>query len=248
MAQARYWKMAAVGGFTTGPFVGEIATVGISGVGVDGGGDFSPGISIPLPTFDASPTGDVGENATFSWQLGSVGSGVWSEQNQVALATKMRTFLAAQAGNQINQFRWTEIRLSAYDNADDVINGASVFTLKSPVVGGGSPSGASPATAIVASLRTGGRGPANRGRIYLPYHAPSLANLILTTVTQDYVGNAAADLIADTQISPGKLGSCVVSTTRRWYSTISEVRVGDELDFQQRRRRKRKETYRSYVV
>lgn len=248
MATAKYWRATLVGYWTTGPWEGEMATCGISGVAVDGGGNFGPVISEPLPSFNASASGAAGSTTDLTYQLGSVGTGIWSEETQIDLALMLRSFGEAVYGQQSNQFKWMEARTAAFDVNNDVINGQSYFSFNTPITGGGSPTGVSPAAAVVASLRSAGRGPANRGRMYIPCHAASLSNYVLSTALQDYFGHATRDLVRAIDGLPGAIWPAVVSTTHMWYSDIIDVRVGDELDFQQRRRRQRKETYKVYPV
>lgn len=247
MAVARYWRAVAVGYYTSGNWQGEMATFGISGVAVDGGGTFPTVILENLPTFDASPTADTADLTAFTVQYGSVGSGDWSKANQDSIATAMRKLVDGVKAYQDGAFSWQEIRVSAYDANHDVINGASIYTLKTPVVGTAG-SLMDPASSACVSLRSGGRGPRARGRFYVPC-VPSVAVTagLLSTSTRSTIGTIAGDVIGDLQ-ALSNVEPAIVSRTGMVYSTITRVQVGDVLDNVSRRRRRRRELYTAYAI
>lgn len=254
MATARFWRAVGVGYFTTGEWAGEMATTGISGVAVDGGGNFGTAIGQQLPQFEANPSGASKVAANYTVFYGSEGTGDWTQTRQDQIADIMITFLGAIKTLQASAFRWTDIVISAYSYAGagaknpwPVVNGGSIYQLTTPIVGAGSGFSHSPTTACVASLRTGLRGPSGRGRMYIPVHSFNATTGTLASSVRNQVGNATQALV----MSLDQLNSvqpAVVSRTRSVYSTINSIEVGDEIDNVRRRRNRRNENYTSFAV
>lgn len=245
MVQARYWRANVVGFWLTGAWAGEMAQTSVTGIAIDGGGDFSPVINEPLPYFEATPSGDFSEDANWSIYAGSIGPGNWSIQHQTGIADALFTFATATKAYQHTSFKWSEVRVAAIDNAGDYVNGATVFVRKTPVAGTAASIG-SPAQSIVCSWRTGGRGPRNRGRSFVPTPGVGLGtDGLLGSTHKSTVGNAGRALHDALELIQG-ISHVVVSGTHKTYSTITGIQVGDEMDFQQRRRRERTEQYTSY--
>jgi len=244
---ANSWHCVAYGTYDSGVWVGELATMSLSGAARDTG-SFSAGeINVGLIEYDAVATGTSGSSTHFTWAYGSNGIGAWTEANQNAIGEAMWGFLTAVKGYQPTTFSWKEVRISAISSAGPVVNGASVGTITTPIVGTGSMS-APPQNAIVSSLVTGGRGPRNRGRLYIP--APGAAPTtdgLLSTGMKTAVNNGSKALVNAVDAVSG-LRAAVVSRTHATYSDITKVRVGDEFDTQRRRRNGRRETYTVLAV
>lgn len=243
---AFYWKAGLLGRYVSGDWLGEQAYMGISGVAIDGGGDFT-GINKALPSFDARPDGTYVSAASWERYGGSVGAGSWSYEHQDQVATALLNFATAVKAAQHASFRWQEIRLAAFGNDDKVINGATVYQLKTAVSGSGATFAGGPERAIAVSWRTGGRGSRNRGRTYVPapcYGITTGTGLIGST-NMNTIGNAAKALHTAVDAIPG-LAHVVVSRVWKTYSDITSVEIGDEFDTQSRRRRERPESYTAY--
>lgn len=238
-----------VGRFTAGTWVGEMASVGFSGPVVDTGA-MGPGhINAGLETFNASADGSAGTTTHFNVNYGSVGTVGWAKATQNAIAEGAWAWLNALKAYQSADFAWQEVRLSAVEADGTVVNGASVFTMISPLAGGAATMNVAPQNAVVASLQTGGRGPRNRGRMYLPIHtntAVTTGGLVASAVNTAL--RAATKTLIDTVNGLLVARMSVVSATHQTYSDIVNVRCGDEIDTQRRRRNGRLETYSSTAV
>lgn len=247
MATARYWRAVLVGYYTTGNWQGEMATTGISGVAVDGGGTFPTVIFQSLPQFEANPSAEVADLTDFTVQYGSVGGGDWTKANQDSIATALRKFANAVKAYQDGNFAWSQVRISAYDANHDVINGASIYEFKTPVTGTGSGL-FDPASALAVSLRSGGRGPRARGRMFVPISGgTNISGGLVLSGTRTAIGNAAGDMVGDLQ-ALSNVEPAVVSRTGAVYSTITRVLIGDVVDNVSRRRRRRREQYANFGI
>lgn len=248
MATANRWRATARGSFTTGSWTGEEAQIGFSGVAQDlEWFDTLPIIDGSLPTFTANPGGGVEVVAglgTVNYGSSFDGGGSWSKANQKAIATAFRVYLDALKAFQASAFRWTEIRLSAFEADGDVINGATVIALETPVVGTDSTQDLPPQTAIVQSLVTSGRGPRNRGRWYVPAHSSNqtASGGTVGTSAMDSM-NTAAKALWDTMEALSWIRPAVVSATRQSYSTVVSFKVGNRFDTQRRRMQGVRETF-----
>ena len=244
---ANSWHAVAYGSYDSGVWVGEIATCSLSGAGRDTGSFTTGEINVDLPEFVAVPTGVTGSSTHFTWSYGSEGVGCWNNANVSAIGEAFYTWLVALKAYQASTFSWKEVRISAVEAGGAVVNGASVGAITTPIVGTGSMS-APPQNAIVSSLVTGGRGPRNRGRLYVP--APGAAPTtdgLLSSAMKTAVNNGTKALVNSVDAISG-IRAAVVSRTHQTYSDITKVRVGDEFDTQRRRRNGRNETYTVLAV
>ena len=244
---ANSWRAVAYGEFLSGPWLGEIATIGISGAARDSGAFGTGDINVDLPEFAAVPAGTTGSSTHFTWSYGAVGVGGWTQANQNGIGEAIWEYLDDIKGRQSTTFSWKEVRISAINSDGTVENGASVGTITAPLAGTGTQS-MPPQVAIVASMATGGRGPRNRGRLYVPAHAPTTATGILVASAQQTstCNDLKACINAVNAISGVR--AAVVSRVHGTYSDIVRVRCGDELDTQRRRRAGRKESYIQVTV
>lgn len=249
MAVARSWYLSMHGAFTSGTWVGEIAQVGIRGTAVDSGGFFTPVVNSPLGEFEAVSDGAVEQTADYNITYGFRGTSILTQTHQKAMAAAALTYVGAIKSLQINSgFVWNEFRLAALDANNDYINGATVFSLRTPVAGTGGQTQL-PQSCVVASLRSGGRTARTRGRMYVPASGIALATGGLVGSTQiAAVGNATAALVNALEAVNANIYPGVVSLKYGTFSTITTVKVGDEVDTQRRRRYKRPETYTDYAV
>lgn len=246
---ANRWQCVGIGSFNSGAWNGELATVGFSGVARDTGAFGIDVINEGLIEFAAVPSGASGSTTHLTVSYGSEGVGGWTEANQDSIMEAMWTFLNALKGYQSSDFSWKQIRLSAITSGGAVVNGATVGTITTPLVGPAVMS-APPQLAVASSHVTGGRGPRNRGRNYIPIHAYSGASTtdgLVATGVKTAVNNAAKAFI-DTVNAITGVRCGVVSALHQTYSDITAVRVGDEFDTQRRRKNGRREIYTSLTV
>lgn len=244
---ANSWTAQMYGSFNSGAWLGEIATMTLSGAARDTGSFTAGAINESLIEFDAVPSGVAGSSTHFTWNYGSEGVGVWNNANVAAIGEACWTFLNAIKSYSASTFSWKEVRISAVESSGVVVNGASVGTITAPLVGPSSLANP-PQTATVCSLVTGGRGPRNRGRLYVPAQVPSSGTDALVPTAQKTAINAATrSLINDVNGISG-IRAAVVSRTHGTYSDIVSVRMGDEYDTQRRRRNGRRETYVSLAI
>lgn len=239
---ANSWSAVAVGAWASGAWLGEIATCKFSGAARDSGSFSAGAINADLPEFAAVPSGATSSSTHFTWSFGSEGVGGWTQANQMAIGEAMWTWLNAIKVLQSSAWRWNEVRVSAINADGTVVNGATVGTITSPLSGTGTQA-MPPQIAAVSSLATGGRGPRNRGRLYIPCTQITLAaDALIGSSTKTTVNNATRALVNDTNAISGVRGA-VVSRVHATYSDIVSVRIGDELDTQRRRRNGRKESF-----
>lgn len=239
---ATSWTCTAIGKFTSGTWLGEMATINLSGMGADAGGTFGGNINSPLEEFNAVASGATGSSTHMTWSHGWDGSAAGSLANQQSIGEAMWAFLNYQKVFIAAEFAWQEVRISAFRADGTVVNGASVGTITTPLAGTLALD-RPPQTAIVASLVTGGRGPRNRGRLYLPTHRFSTPGDSLIGSTDR--GNIATNVKTLVNAVNALTGprAVVVSKTHQAWSDITAVRCGDEVDTQSRRRYRRKENY-----
>jgi len=246
---ANRWQCVGVGTFNSGAWNGELATVGFSGVARDTGSFGTDVINEGLTEFAAVPSGASATTTHLTVSYGSEGVGGWTEANQDSIMEAMWTFLNALKAYQASTFTWNEIRLSAITSAGAVVNGATVGTITAPLAGTGTMN-APPQLAVASSHVTGGRGPRNRGRNYIPVHtytSNSTTDGLVATAVKTAVNNAAKAYI-DTVNAITGVRTGVVSGLHQTYSDITAVRIGDEFDTQRRRKNGRRELYTSLTV
>lgn len=253
MTACASWKAVGVGKFWSGAWNGELATISFSGVADDSlsvGSPFThPKIDAALPSFDCTPSGASGTTTHTTVSYGVTSAGAFNETSQGVILEALWAYVNALKIYQPAEFRWTELRLSALLPDNKVLNGATVATITSPVAGTGSAGPMPPQSACVASLRTGGRGAHNKGRVYVPTTIGNVMGsdqLVSATVGSNI--RTATKTFIDACNALGNVRCAVVSRTKHTYSDISDVASGDELDTQRRRRNGRNETYSHTAV
>lgn len=244
---ANSWRAVAYGAFDSGPWAGEIATIGLSGAARDSGSFLGGAIDEALPEFAAGPSGGSDTSTHFSWAFGSSGIGAWTEATQMAIGEVMWDYLDDMKGWQCSTFSWLEVRVSAIKSDGSVVNGASVGT----ITGGLNPTATQtmpPQVAAVSTLITGGRGPRNRGRVYIPAHVPLQTTGVVISSTGRSDVNTWTKTAIDSMNAISGIRCAVVSRTHATYSDVTFVRCGDQLDTQRRRRDGVRETYSTLAM
>lgn len=244
---ANSWRAVAYGRFSSGPWTDEIATIGFSGACRDTGSFPSMAIDEALPEFAAVPSGGTDTSTHMNWAFGSSGVGGWTEANQKAIGEVLWEFLDDIKGAQSTTFFWREVRLSAIDADGSVVNGASVGTFTAGL-GGSTTQTMPPQVAMVSSLVTGGRGPRNRGRLYIPAHAPTTSAGIILSAGQMTTINTATKTAIQAFNAISGIRCAVVSRTHATYSDPTFVKIGNQLDTQRRRREGVKESYTTLAM
>lgn len=242
MAVGRYVRLILVGRRFSGDFIGEEWQTGISMVDSDGGGVFAGAIREGLPSFNAVVAGQAETDATFDMEWAWHGSEKFTKLNQIGLANQAVTFFNAIKTGVPTDSRLEEIRIQARDSANKVINGANLFLLKTPVAGSAAAaSQLPPQIAVVASLRTGARGPRGRGRMYLPLSGKVGSSGKIGSADRTTYANATATFIANIRSTGPR--PAVVNPGPLTYSDVTTVQLGDMFDVQRRRREGIQETY-----
>jgi len=246
---ANRWQMVIKGEFTAGEWNGEIATMSFSGVCRDSGSFTPPRINDALFAFDAAPTGSTDTTTHMNVSFGASGIGAYTEANQKLVLELGWDFADSINTYQVDDFAWDEIRLSAFESDGSVVNGATVGTITAPVAGSATTLTLPPQTAVVCSHRTGGRGPRNRGRNYMPMHTTGglTTDALVLAALKTNLNNYTKDFIDGVAAISG-WNCAVVSSTHQTYSDIVAVSVGDEIDTQRRRRNDRRETYQVLAI
>lgn len=241
MATGRHVRMVLLGERTAAAFPEEIWQTGISVVQSGDGGDFPGAIYAPLPNFDAQVIGEATSETPWAVEWAWEGTGETFDRGmQIALANAALGLWNAVKGKAGTDSRMVGVRISAFDASGKVIGGANNFTLASASVGSGT-TGLPPQVAIVASLRTGRRGPGGRGRMFLPLVASTpAAGGTVGTADRTLVAQSVSDF-CDALWDAGVVPAVVNSGALR-YSSISHIECGNLYDTQRRRRNQAVET------
>lgn len=236
MATARSIRVTAKGD-RTGTWAGEIWQTGFSIAGQDDwGGDFDPVVDVTLGSFEANPSGAVGTWSKGTYTLGFEGPTHGKASEQTAAALAVWTFIDALKGLMPADMRCTDVTLAAIQDNGKTINGASVYTFTSPIVGTvSSAAQMPPEVAVVASLRTGGRGPRNRGRMYLPMNSATSSNGLIHNTPLTTIVNATKALAEAAMTAVPGGGMAVVHQAGLTYSSVTRVQAGNHWDAQRRR-------------
>lgn len=234
-----------------GSWAGEITSIGFSGVYAAAN---EANINAELPNFDVAETGDTGTTTHTAVAYGTVGD-EWTKavQDQIiegawAMANSLKYFTPTS-------LKWNEIRLSACETSHPagiggewetkVIGGATVATITTPLAGSNT-MGLPPQTAAVCSLVSGGRGPRNKGRVFLPVTALGLSgDALINSSNATSMLTPVKTFLTSVAANASGFTIAVVSRTHATYSNITALRVGDEVDTQRRRRNARNEVYTS---
>ena len=246
MADARYVRAVLVGGRPSGSFAGEIWQTGFNMCDGDSGGILTGAVKAPLPTFTANVVGETTSDAT--WNVDNAWSGTqkFTHANLLAIANHIVTLWNVLKIRTPADSRLEAVRFSAFGTDGKVINGANVYTLKAPLQGSVTATGQIPAQlAVTASLRTGARGAAGRGRMFLPLNGIAPASGLIPAAVRDEIGGAVKTLLENVR-AVGPLVS-VVNRVPLTYSDVDDVQVGNFFDVQRRRENAKAETYTSYT-
>ena len=255
---ATYLSVTGKGGYSTGSWSGEIAQCTWTLI-VDTNDPTSTSVvNAGIPEFDFDDTASTGTWASGTFTQGF--GGVVDDVAQTAIASAVTTWFNAVDEWQVQSFSWQSIAMSLwqYDAVPPTSWGqvmeTSVYTLDIPVAGDITTGAMPPQNAVCLSHYTPGSGGRNRGRVFLPFHMGlSGATQLLTGINVAALGAAEVALLeafTAIEIDGGAsfINPAVVSRVHQSWSSITNVRVGDEVDTQRRRRNGRAEVYESYPV
>lgn len=247
MATARSMRVILTGSLPSGAFLGEIWQTGMSFVEGDGGGVFPDAIKETLPQFAVTVIGEASADATWDIDWAWKGDTKVTQTSQLGIANAALAMFNALKGQFTARSRLDGVKIVAQDENGKVINGANYFTLKTAVAGTSTASATiPPQLAVVASLRTGARGPGGRGRMYWPLNT-SLGTDGLVSATAVTLLKNQVKTFAEAVRAIGPLAS-VVNVGPRTYSSLKTVEVGNMYDSQRRRKNALRETYESVAV
>lgn len=244
MVDARWFRVIAIGERHSGPFAGESWQTGISVTQSANGGNWPGAIRSDLPFAPVNVIGSTVDDATWRVDYAWESPTVFPKAKQLAVANMMVACFNSLKAQYPVESRMTGVRINAYSADGKVINGASMFDLKAPVVGTAAASGQlPPQMAVVASLRTGARGASGRGRMYLPLTGVNASGKVGSTAI-NASGNAIKQLLQD--LWGQALVPSIVNAKTLTHSSISNVEIGDLWDVQRRRARNLTEVYTAF--
>jgi hypothetical protein len=250
MATGRYVKVDIAGAANGGsPWFGEIFQTGITLVGGDMGGLIGrDAIKEPTPTFDATVDAGYETNDQFEMDLawhGSQDGTPFSKGSLLQIAELAVVYCNAMRSTISTAYHFTGIKITAFDQANKVINGGNFYTLKTPIAGTGVMM-MPPQSAMVLTLRTGARGPGGRGRMYWPHLTAVQTNGVLGT-TQPTAARTGYKAFSDAVWALGAV-TAVVNKSLQTYSGVTAVETGNHVDTQRRRATGIPESYTGLTI
>lgn len=242
MAAGRWARVVLEGAYDSGSWVGETWQTGITLVDQDSGGVLAGAIRDQLPSFSATPDSEYEDGTTYAVDWAWTGQDKFTRADQSSLADACVAFYTTLKPYVPTVAKLHRIRITAFTLDGKAINGGNVFTLKSPVPGTGT-SGTMlpPQNAVVLSLRSGGRGPGGRGRMYLPLNAGGTTEGKITAACQTAVLNGGAAFLE--QLNFRTAMPAVVNRAKGTYSGYVTVACGNHFDTQRRRAQAVDEVY-----
>lgn len=256
MPAMQHVYLTAHGSWSSGPWVGEAAQIGLRLC-------FAPVASAPVKGAIFTPLGNgdadmdqgtlAGTNGTLTrtWiaRVGPAGSTFdHGATQQVDFAEDLRTFLDAIKGNVSSAFRWTHIKQAAVAADGSTIQPSSVYTFTSPLAGTGSNT-LPPQVAMAISMRADIIGRRGRGRIYLPALSTGLlaSDGTIAATPANTLRSSFVTLVNNLQnVSGWSTYMPIVSILSAGSADAvrpSQVRTGNRFDTIQSRRRQVAEAY-----
>lgn len=246
------WRLAAK---STSVWSGEVA---VSGFRM---GTVQPGDSLPATTAgehslqsflvnDASTTSTTTHlSKVQGWTGDSGASGVdVTDGDQDAIAEAVWNFLASSQSYFSPDYHLGDIRLYPISAAGKMASNNPVIYTPLSDLSGTATGMLAPQNALVISLRSSVNTRKGRGRFYFGPVGQAMNN------TNGLIGTGGASVLANAKTMLNAVRAIGSAASSRYYPAIighqastgfvvHDVRVGDELDTQQRRRHQRKETY-----
>lgn len=203
----------------------------------------------PLPYFDVDVQGELESNTDLDivwehWSNGIVpGSQGLTQAVQKDMVAAAMIFWNTVRTTHTNQYALSEIRIQANDAAGKSVGGSNKFTLKVPSAGGAA-AAMPPNTALCISTESNSPTRRGHGRFFLGGLAVNILGtegLVASSPRTTYL-NATKTLLQSI-VDTNQAVPAVIRTADRSFWDITGVRIGDELDVQNRRRNARREVY-----
>ena len=237
------------------PWDGEIAQTGLRVAAWPSPTSPDPLAALPIRTCDlVTEMHDETEFSVFQGFTGTgggLGTNAWEYADQLALANAIYSFMNAIKARVSSKFAWNRIKLSPVGPDGKNAAGPTVFSIKTPFVGTDSGQQLPPQNSVALSFVRRIPGRRGRGRMFIPAvgtGATTNDGMVASTPNTTY-RNAGKGL--DTAIkamggaSDWEYRLVVTSAASANYVLPSQVRVGNILDTQRRRRNAVRETFTS---
>lgn len=243
---------------TSSPWVGETAVCGFR-IGITPSASSQPGYSDGTVGLTPFLINDASVNTTTAhltkvqnWAGDSGGTTDITDGDQDGIAEAVYAFNNALVSRIPNDYTFGDIRLYAIGDNGKMAGNAPVLYTITGGLDGGATGNWLPQNSVVLTLGTAAAGRKGRGRFYFgPVKSDMYgADALLVGSENGVVGGAAQTMLQAVR----NIGS--IASTRYfpivWHrgtttgAVVRTIRVGDEIDTQQRRRHGRKETYTAY--
>ena len=249
------------GAFTTGPWLGEAAQIGLRLVPHEQETAPAKGTTFTLPQ-QGDVVADMGQTSgthgtlarLWKFRMGSPGIRPdYDDGVSVDVAEDLWTFAAAINAYTSNSFAWTHVKQAAVGADGKTIMGSSVYTFTTPLQGAATSTRMPPQLAAAISLRAPIAGRRGRGRIYLPALAYAIDDTgLLKSESTTAWRNALKALVENLANLPGisdyQLLVSLMSPDSTSAVRPSQVRTGNRADTIQSRRRQVAESYTTLAL
>lgn len=256
MANARFFRVAVLGGYVDdSEWASESWQYGFTLIAnTDTSLPNRDVIKAPMPNCEVLPSSAIVSSAGWTRYYGFEGTA------GNAMTTSAQTLIQAALTNHydaIKTYLTTDhllkaVKITAYgvgaNGKPEVINGSTVMYKDVPSPGTAATWRMPPQCASVISLQSGAKGPAGRGRAYIPCCGATLA-------VDGLLGSAERTALLNAQVSLGqglaanaKALMVVCNQYQFTYSGIATYRVGNHVDTQRRRAKGVNETYDSVAA
>ena len=251
MAQFSHVYTILSGAFRSGtPWAGEYAQIGMRLA-------VWPGITTPdvdglLPLREATSQYELVDTTNLSGSIGFTGEGeYWTEDMQLALAESWRAWANAVRSENVSTFDYTGVKITPIGPDGKAATNPTVLSFKTKIAGTDS-TGEPPQASIAISFRAVVPGRRGRGRFYFPALGGTgtldasgrPAAGVITTL-----GNATRAMVTNIESlgDPGVNTRLVVTSAGNpRYVLPNEIRIGNHIDTQRRRRAQVPETYTTF--
>lgn len=257
---ATFLQVAVNGAYTSGTWSGETAQCSWALAIGDENPTTTPVVNQDIVEFAYDDSAGSGSWAHGNFTRG-FGGDLLTEDVQKSIAGALWQWATDCARFQVSTFQWHQVQMNLVQWNEAAVPSpkwqnkyeTSRFNIVPKISGGATSPNLPPQCAITASHYTAGSGGRNRGRVYIPIHrADDLSGQLLggTAIDRAHtLEDGLFDTLAAISVDAGAkfLTPAVVSREHRTYSTITDIRVGDEVDTQRRRRNFRAESYSVYA-
>ncbi|MGV0954835.1 MAG: hypothetical protein ACOYBR_11070, partial [Fluviibacter sp.] len=214
--------------------------------------------TIDLGLFHAQDAGVT--RSTAAWNISQGWAGVSgdgthevTDGDKDGIVDQIGTYFNAEAGYIPNDYQVQDIRLYAVTSAGVAATAPDIYSPTSTMQGSDSAAWPGPSNALVISTATATLGRKGRGRWYLGpvsniYGADGLVPGSIRTAAVTAAATMFDNIRNIGSAASARYAPVVWHRGTTTASVIKSLRVGDEIDQQQRRRRQRAETYTSQAL